>query len=70
MVGLPSAPSQSKFFYEKYTLEELSGNIIPGPAFQTIKSSKIERKPNKRPLKLVTIGRFVPFKISLFKHFI
>lgn len=58
------AVSAHHFLKNNYSLESLFKNIVPGPIVQAFDPSAIKRIRPSKSLKILTIGRFVPFKIS------
>jgi hypothetical protein len=52
------------FLINNCTLKSLFKNIVPGPVVQTFEPSAKIRLRQTETLKILTIGRFVPFKIS------
>jgi hypothetical protein len=51
-------------FLKKYSLETLFENIVPGPVVQSLNFAVERKKISSKPFKILTIGRFVSFKVS------
>lgn len=58
------AVSAHRFLINNCPLDSLFKNIVPGPVVQALDSSAKTRIRPSESLKILTIGRFVPFKIS------